>query len=111
MSRKKKCEFCGKAFVAAEKGDRFCSGLCRTTAESMAAKKGVCCCDGKAEGKFIDSIDPSQDCPPSTQMTCPTMKRDFSTSARNCIIGTISSTLPPRPTGILWLKPWTSASE
>lgn len=52
MSRKKKCEFCGKAFVAAEKGDRFCSGLCRTTAESMAAKRGDCFSDGKAGGKF-----------------------------------------------------------
>ena len=32
-------------------------------------------------------------------------------SAKNWIAGTISSTWPPRPTGILWLKPCTSASE
>ena len=57
------------------------------------------------------SMEPSQDCPPSTQITCPTMKRAFSTSARNWIIGTISSTFPPRPTGILRENAATSSFE
>ncbi len=58
----------------------------------------------------IQSMTPSMLWPPSIKMVCPTMKLLFFLSARNWIMGTISSTVPPRPAGILRSKPRISRS-